>query len=1408
MSLQDKLAALRTFFGVADDVAAPAAVQFMNKTMGYSPDGPLPQQVDRLIAATGVSVGEGVAQPAKSAGLPALGRRWSWGAGGASAPPSGANVPGPPLIPRRTASFKKQFSALSPIGESKSGAERGAPEGLQSPTDSVKSDSPKEQAEEKPKPKTEKEKSAEYAEQVKAEMARRKAEAEQAVRDQKEAEERAKRAAAAEQAAAEKAKEGGIFTRMIRAASWTKNPAMAVPEQDQPEQVKSDSSGPPAGWECQQLWVPASQYNPESEKKGDPKRTVWELAEIMNWGGDGKTALVRLGGRKITVEIQNCHHHDPSHKMDIDDAGKMADLHEAPLLKLLKQRHARDAIYTWSGETLLSINPYRLVPGLYEAKQVQGTMQRSSWREKVAKALTEELPPHIFSVADLAYQQLGSTGIAQVLVVNGESGAGKTEACRQLMHYIACASSETRRRRRRRKRPTPEKGDVPPMEQEELDVQYNAACRTRTPDSSPAKGVPSSPSEMQQMALSVSQIEHYMLQASPVLEAFGNAKTIRNNNSSRFGKFTWLLFSSDATLQGSRIETFLLEKARLTSQTKNERNYHIFYMLCASRLTRNNIGTRSEATAVPGLKAADEYALLRQGDCQAVAGIDDAASFTETVEAMTSLDFASQRGEVWMLLAGLLELGNLEFEDGDNGGCNVTDEAVLQAAAEKLGCSAVHLRAVLLERTFQGTAKSRSFSKTNVEQIGIEHTASEASEVRDAMIKHVYDVLFLWLVAFINKRSFPVEGEQLSPMGGNVVPVPATAPADRWEGPQMGLLDIYGFESLHRNSLEQLCINYANEILQQQFNERIFVLERRIYEEEGIEIDEVHFRDFSGAIELIAGKPTGIFALLEEQGRLGERGTDKAFLENLITVHLEKHAHFGKPRFGADGFTVRHFAGEITYEAIGMTKKNVDQLSNDLQKFLTMNVNGLIPTMRTEMGVAMESKRMKEDPQNRYRAPGRTSSTLKGVDNLTSKFQKQMNDLMGILQNAEPRYVRCIKPNAAQAPAAFEEPLVMDQLRYLGVMETVRIRRAGYPVRVPFKQLLTDFRELQRGDWIGTEKEILVKMMTAHLEDTHWRIGDTRIFLSDSAMRLLRSRQQEVRNQKATRIQSSQRRKVAAQRVEVLRKARLESMRKAAATAMQAQARRRAAKRVHDKLAAEKAEALRIWAMKEERLAGAIHMQSVVRGKAAREERTQRVNSIRVIQRVARGSIVRSEWTRVLSVWRHTRARTDIAHEAFERLHTKFLEPDEVVLLAGEVKRYEPGILSTVPTMGLGLAKGRHLLAFCATASKGARMVCFDLEVNNLEWEMPWTSALKVDMALSKRGEFTVTNIEGIGSKGRFIDVLGDAQRWQARVEGYSPRASGLSELLQAAEKQPIVNRDRSDSVLADMLKPILCGPR
>ncbi len=544
-------------------------------------------------------------------------------------------------------------------------------------------------------------------------------------------------------------------------------------------------------------------------------------------------------------------------RADDDDLCALADLNATTLLELLQHRFDRQSIFTWAGPVLLSLNPFATIPGLFDKPH--------EWSTAWSGVADEDLPPHVFAIAERAWRVLLKDGTSQqAFIVNGESGAGKTEACRQLMRYIAEASL-TRRR-----------------------------GSSHATDDAPAAGD----------ALS---LEQSMLTSSRVLEAFGNAKTIRNRNSSRFGKLTWLLFSEARALVGTQIEISLLEKSRLVAQGAGERNFHVFYQLCAAANAEGGAGDGS------ALAPAADWTILSRGGCLAIEGVDDLADFGTLAGALSAAGFgAPELRELWKLLGGLLFAGQLRFA-GEGGSVKATieDAAPLQRAASAFGCTADALETAVLERTVAAGLNSIST---------VYLSGSDAADARDALIKHIYQSIFGWLVASINQGAAAVAG--------------AGSAAAAWGGSRLGLLDIYGFENLERNSLEQLCINYANELLQQQFNEITFRHELALYEEEGVDVSEITYKDNTRVIELIGKRPLGIFALLDEQGMLGERGSAEAFKAMLYSTHLGKSAEFQKPRFGEALFNVRHFAAEIAYDPAEFLTKNVDELTNSMALFL------------------------------------------------------------------------------------------------------------------------------------------------------------------------------------------------------------------------------------------------------------------------------------------------------------------------------------------------------------------------------------------------------------------------------------------------------------------------------------------
>ena len=400
-----------------------------------------------------------------------------------------------------------------------------------------------------------------------------------------------------------------------------------------------------------------------------------------------------------------------------DDLCQLADLNASSLLDLLERRYEKGSIFTWAGPVLLSLNPFCNIEGLFEKPQ--------EWREAWAKVPDDELPPHVFALAERAWRRLLREGTSkQAFVVNGESGAGKTEACRQLMRYIAEASLSRR-------------------------------GRAASADES-----------------SAGSLEQSMLTSSRVLESFGNAKTIRNKNSSRFGKLTWLLFSEARALAGTSIEISLLEKSRLVFQGKGERNFHVFYQLCAA--------ANAEADGEAVLAKAKDWAILYKGGCDTIEGVDDLADHATLQSALQTAGFSEEElGELWGLLAGLLHAGQMVFTgEGAQVKSAVVDPKPLENAALNFGCSPDDLKTAILERTV--AAGNASISTVYL-------SGSDAADARDGLLKYIYQSTFAWLVDAINKG----------------VASGASSDAAGWAGSRLGLLDIYGFENLESNSLEQ-----------------------------------------------------------------------------------------------------------------------------------------------------------------------------------------------------------------------------------------------------------------------------------------------------------------------------------------------------------------------------------------------------------------------------------------------------------------------------------------------------------------------------------------------------------------------------------------------------------------------------
>eukprot|EP00929_Paragymnodinium_shiwhaense_P025618 TRINITY_DN15447_c0_g1_i1.p1 TRINITY_DN15447_c0_g1~~TRINITY_DN15447_c0_g1_i1.p1 ORF type:complete len:1423 (-),score=349.76 TRINITY_DN15447_c0_g1_i1:57-4325(-) len=576
-----------------------------------------------------------------------------------------------------------------------------------------------------------------------------------------------------------------------------------------------------------------------------------------------------------------------------------------------------------------------------------------------------KLTPHVYAASSVAYAGLKESNMDQAILVSGESGAGKTETVKILMGHLALIASSD--------------------------------------DSTHIKRI---------------------VESNPLLEAFGNAQTVRNDNSSRFGKFIELQVDTGCHLVGSQCRTYLLEKSRVVSQDTGERNYHIFYqMLAADPEVRTSIGLGGQNHNRDKMR----YTRLGTSKTDTIEGMHDSERFKGTVSALALVGVdGAVLTQMLRALASVLLLGEVEF-DGSNGAetqddiAKVTDGAAenAKAAAANLEVDAQALAQALTHRTL----------KTRNESIVKSMPPSAATATRDALSKELYARLFDWLVAKICAATRAAAGDDVKHF--------------------VGLLDIFGFESFAINRFEQLCINYANEKLQQKFTLDVFKSVQQEYSDEGIPWDRIEFKDNAPVLALIESK-MGICAMLNEEG-VRPKGSDENFVAKLGTVHKEDPA-FSRPKLGAQKelqFAIKHYAGTVTYTATGWLDRNKDSISDDVVDLLRSSQNPIIAEVFAE-------------------APGDKAATdapagkKMGSDTVVTKFKTSLAQLMETVGKTHTQYVRCIKPNKEKSPILMDHAMVVDQLRCAGVVEAIRVSRAGFPARIPLKDFVARFTPLAR----------------------------------------------------------------------------------------------------------------------------------------------------------------------------------------------------------------------------------------------------------------------------------------------------------------------------------------------------------
>jgi len=586
---------------------------------------------------------------------------------------------------------------------------------------------------------------------------------------------------------------------------------------------------------------------------------------------------------------------------------------------------------------LVSVNPFKTLP-IYTV---------SSMEEHSKPSPNRLPPPHTFAIAQSAYMKLKLECQNQSVLISGESGAGKTEATKQCLSFLA------------------------------------------------------------EVAGSENNVEQRILNANPVLEAFGNAKTLRNNNSSRFGRWMEVQINERGAICGCRIENYLLEKARVSKQTNGERNYHIFYQLCVS-----GVGAKF------GLTKPTDYRYLNQSGCESVRGIDDTADFNDVALALSQLGFSEEEmDELFGMTCAVLHLGNVAFKsDGDQGSqIDSSCGSALDDAAKFLGVDGTKLATCLCERSIE----------VRGEKNRILHSPEEATEAADSLGKAVYSMMFDWLVKRINDA------------------VRDTDPTDDASRRFIGILDIFGFEIFKINSFEQLCINFCNEKLQQHFNTNTFKEEENVYTSEGIKFEKVPFIDNQPVLDLIEKKPIGLLVLLDEEIRL-PKGSDSKWLEKCDNQHSKHECWLSdksaRMHMDKTSFTVRHYAGDVSYNSENFYDKNKDALFRDSYDMMAAST----------FSVARATFPPKDN------APRKITS-------ISGQFRMQLNDLMKVVNGTEPHYIRCVKPNDAKKPNQFDTKMSLEQLTYAGVFEAVKIRKSGFPFRLLHKSFVARYRCLAKG---------------------------------------------------------------------------------------------------------------------------------------------------------------------------------------------------------------------------------------------------------------------------------------------------------------------------------------------------------
>ncbi|CAB4474879.1 hypothetical protein RhiirA5_351135 [Rhizophagus irregularis] len=667
-------------------------------------------------------------------------------------------------------------------------------------------------------------------------------------------------------------------------------------------------------------------------------------------------------------------------QVGIADMTMLSKVNNEAINENLKKRFENAEIYTYIGHVLISVNPFKDL-GIYTDEILRSYTGKNRL----------EMPPHVYAVAESSYYHMNSYKENQCIIISGESGAGKTEAAKRIMQYIATVSG----------------------------------------------GATSS----------IKEIKDMVLATNPLLESFGCAKTLRNNNSSRHGKYLEIQFNSNGEPVGAIITNYLLEKGRVVGQIENERNFHIFYQFTKA--------ASSEYQEQFGIQGPESYLYTSKSDCLDVDGIDDVEDFEETLKAMEVIGLQKhEQDDIFRMLAIILWLGNVLFDEGDDGNSVINDENVTNYIGHLMDVDSAALNKVLTSRTIETTRGGRRGSVYDVPLNPV-----QASAVRDALAKAIYNNLFEWIVERVNKAL------RSRSQSSYVI----------------GVLDIYGFEIFEENSFEQLCINYVNEKLQQIFIELTLKAEQEEYVNEKIKWTPIDFFNNKVVCDLIEEKrPPGLFAAMNDAcatAHADPEAADNSFVQRL--GFLSSNPHFESR---GSKFLVKHYAGDVLYSIPGMTDKNKDQLVKDILELVASSDNKFLS--------ALFPNRVDKDSKKR-------------PPTASDKIKASANELVKKLMQSQPSYIRTIKPNQNKSPSEYDSKMVLHQIKYLGLNENIRVRRAGFAYRQTFDKFIERFYLLSKktsyaGDyiWKGDQKsgtQTILKDCGIAAEE--WQMGVTKAFI-------------------------------------------------------------------------------------------------------------------------------------------------------------------------------------------------------------------------------------------------------------------------------------------------------------------------